>query len=719
MKRNHLLLFVTIVLSSFSIVAQKQKLSVKESIIYASNKYAPSNIYNTQWIPNTTKFSYISASANGYKNMIAEVEGINTVLINEIKIEDPKEILISPINGPVLLKWINDNSAYFNQSSQYYKYNLSDNTLEKWYLLPENAENIHFNKSFGQVSYTIDNNLYTKALGNKELPVTSFEDENIVAGKSVSRNEFGIEEGQFWSNTNKYLAFYQKDESAVTNYPFINPDAIPTTFYTVKYPMAGQDSEKTSVGIYNTNLNKVIYLKTDTNFAYVTNISWSLDDEFILVTLLNRGQDHYKMCAYNPESGNLMYELFEEKSDSWLEPHHAPFFVPGTDNEFLWFSDRSGYNHIYRYNSKGKMLKAVTQGDFVVTKLISYNSSSKEIVYQRIGDKGDELNFYVYKKTIKGKKSYKITIDKGVHNVIVSDDGNFAIDNYSAPDVPRNIDVIDIKSLAINNILTAENPLADVEIGKTEIVTLKAADGKTDLYGRLIKPSNFDENKKYPVLVYVYGGPRAQLINNSWLNAASLWMHQFASEGYIVFTLDNRGSENRGRDFEHVIYRDLGANEIEDQLKGVDYLKSLSFVDTTKMAVNGWSYGGYMTISLMLRKPGTFDVGVAGGPVTNWRLYEVMYGERYMDTPQENPEGYKNTTLANYVNNLEGKLLMIHGEQDDVVVPQHADQLLKAFIKAGKQTDFFLYPTHHHNVYGVDRAHLFEKILGYVKENLN
>ena len=718
MKRNQLLLLLVLFISSSNLIAQKQKLSIKESIIYASNKFSPSNIYNTQWIPNTSKFSYIKAGKEGYKTLIAEVEDISTVLMSEINIEDPNNILLSPLNGPVLLNWIDENTAYFKQKMQYYKYTLSSNTIEKWHKLPKYSENIHFNKGYTQVSYTINNNLFTQTIDTENLNITSFDNENIVAGQSVSRNEFGIEEGQFWSSKDKYLAFYQKDESNVTDYPFINPDAIPTTYYTVKYPMAGQLSEKTSVGVYNASSKEVTYLKTDTNFAYVTNVSWSLDDKFILVALLNRGQDHYKMCAYNPDNGELLYELFEEKSDSWLEPHHAPFFIPGTDNEFLWFSDHTGYNHIYRYNAKGKLLNAVTKGDYVVTKLISYKQSSKEIFYQRIGDKGDELNFYVYKKGLKGKKSIKLTKEEGVHNVLISSDGNFAIDNYSASDVPRQIDVIDIKSDKINHILTAENPLANVEVGTTEIVTIKAADGKTDLYGRLIKPSNFDANKKYPVLVYVYGGPRAQLINNSWLNAASLWMHQLASEGYIVFTLDNRGSENRGRDFEHVIYRDLGTNEIEDQMKGVEYLKAQSFVDTTKMAVNGWSFGGYMTISLMLKKPGTFDVGVAGGPVTNWRLYEIMYGERYMDTPQENPEGYENTTLANYVDNLEGKLLMIHGEQDDVVLPQHADQLLKAFIKAEKQTDFFLYPTHHHNVYGIDRAHLFEKILGYIKQNL-
>ena len=232
----------------------------------------------------------------------------------------------------------------------------------------------------------------------------------------------------------------------------------------------------------------------------------------------------------------------------------------------------------------------------------------------------------------------------------------------------------------------------------------------------MIKPSNFDPSKKYPVFVYVYGGPHAQMINNSYLDGANLWMYWMAEQGYLVFTVDNRGSENRGVAFESIIHGQLGVVEIDDQMKGVEYLKSLPYVDGNRLAIHGWSYGGFMTTSIMLRKPDAFKVGVAGGPVTDWKYYEVMYGERYMDTPLENQKGFDTSSTLNYVKDLKGKLLLIHGTSDDVVVMQNNFALIKKFVEAGKQIDFFPYPMHKHNVQGKDRVHLMQKVLDYVIE---
>jgi dipeptidyl-peptidase-4 len=253
-------------------------------------------------------------------------------------------------------------------------------------------------------------------------------------------------------------------------------------------------------------------------------------------------------------------------------------------------------------------------------------------------------------------------------------------------------------------------------LGVSEINSIKGIDG-SELYYRMVKPSNFDPKNKYPVLVYVYGGPHAQMVTNSFNAGANLWMNWLAEQGYLVFTLDNRGSSERGFAFESQIHRQLGTVEMEDQLTGVEFLKSLPYVDSQRLAVHGWSFGGFMTTSLMLRHAGVFNVGVAGGPVTDWKFYEVMYGERYMDRPEENKEGYEANALTNYTKNLTGKLLLIHGTVDDVVVMQHNYSLIKKFVEDGKQMDFFPYPMHKHNVMGKDRAHLMEKVLTYVIEN--
>jgi dipeptidyl-peptidase-4 len=250
------------------------------------------------------------------------------------------------------------------------------------------------------------------------------------------------------------------------------------------------------------------------------------------------------------------------------------------------------------------------------------------------------------------------------------------------------------------------------------MVNLTADDGTTNLYGRLIKPTNYDPSKKYPVIVYVYGGPHTQLVTNSWLGGARLWEYYMAQKGYVMFTLDNRGSSNRGLEFENAIHRQLGVHELSDQLVGLNFLKSLPFVDSTRIGVHGWSYGGFMAISMMLKSDNRFKVGVAGGPVTDWSLYEVMYGERYMDAPEENPEGYSNANLKNYAKNLKGNLLLIHGDIDPTVVPQHSLNFIHECIKQGVQIDFFIYPRHEHNVRGRDRIHLMQKVTNYFDDYL-
>jgi dipeptidyl-peptidase-4 len=253
---------------------------------------------------------------------------------------------------------------------------------------------------------------------------------------------------------------------------------------------------------------------------------------------------------------------------------------------------------------------------------------------------------------------------------------------------------------------------------KLQMVTFTAADGKTPLYGRMITPPNMDPAKKYPVIVYVYGGPHAQLVTNRWLGGASLFEYYMAQQGYIMFTVDNRGSDGRGMEFENVIHRQLGQNEMADQMQGVEFLKSQSFVDANRMGVYGWSFGGFMTISLMLNHSDVFKVAVAGGPVCDWKYYEVMYGERYMDTPQDNKEGYDKTSVINKAENLKGKLLVIHGAQDDVVVMQNSLEFINACIKKGRAVDYFLYPDHKHNVRGKDRVHLNSKIADYFMTHL-
>jgi dipeptidyl-peptidase-4 len=416
---------------------------------------------------------------------------------------------------------------------------------------------------------------------------------------------------------------------------------------------------------------------------------------------------------YEAKTGAFVRTLVNEKNDRWVEPEKPAFFPSKTSNNFVWFSEKDGFQNLYLYSIDGKLIKQLTSNKFVTKSILGSNSKGNEIYFEATGPDG--TNMLAYKVDLKGQQTL-LTKTNGTHSVAVNYDGFYFFDEYSNGTTQSKSLLVDTK---FKETVLAEsgNKYKDYQIGTSEIKMIKAADGTTDLVTRLIKPSNFDTSKKYPVLVYVYGGPHAQMITNSYLDGADLWMYWMAEQGYLIFTVDNRGSDNRGFAFESIIHGRLGIHEMDDQMKGVEYLKSLPFVDGNRLSVHGWSYGGFMTASLMLRKAGTFTTGVAGGPVTDWKYYEAMYGERYMDTPAENQKGFDEANTLNYVKNLEGKLLLIHGTMDDVVVMQHNLALVKKFIEAEKQVDFFPYPMHKHNVGGKDRVHLMQKVLQYIIDN--
>lgn len=606
------------------------------------------------------------------------------------------------------------------------------------------GSNIDFTPEGGHMAYTLKNNLY---VDNKQV---TDEPEGIICGQSVHRNEFGISKGTFWSPTGNLLAFYRMDESMVTQYPLVDITARVGEVNNIRYPMAGMTSHKVQVGIYNPANGKTVYLNTgDPTDRYFTNIAWAPDEKSLFLIELNRDQNHSKLCQYDASSGELMQVLIEETHPKYVEPQNPILFLPWDSNKFIYQSQCDGYNHLYLYDleqlhaiqpqklTKGEVEKLwktiekagkgktpagaagiqLTSGEWLVQSILGFNAKKKEVIIA--ATKESPLQSNLYKVSIANSKLTPIDNGQGVHNAQLSASGTYLLDNWSAPDVPR---AINIASTANGKetvrLLTAANPFEGFKMPSVETGTLKAADGKTDLYYRLIKPADFDPTKKYPAIVYVYGGPHAQLIVNNWNYAARGWDLYMANKGYILFTVDNRGSSNRGLEFENCTFRHLGIEEGKDQVKGVEFLRSLPYVDGSRIGVHGWSFGGHMTTALMLRYPDLFKVGVAGGPVIDWGYYEVMYGERYMDTPQTNPEGYKQCNLKNLAPNLKGHLMIIHDDHDDTCVPQHTLSFMKACVDARTYPDLFIYPGHKHNVLGRDRVHLHEKITRYFEDYL-
>ena len=482
-------------------------------------------------------------------------------------------------------------------------------------------------------------------------------------------------------------------------------------------------SHKVSVGIFNIATGATLYLQTDETpdgdtmlrTEYLSNITWSPDQQSIYVATLNRDQNYMQLNQYDVATGQLIKTHFKEQNNTYVEPLQGPKFIPGSSNRFIWESRRDGFNHLYLYDTEKGLIRQLTSGDWEVTEFLTFDGKGTTAWF--MGNKDNPLVNQLWMSNLKNYEIRKITETPGTHSCKIAHDGKYILDTWSSTQVARRIELIDHSGVREQVLLSDDNPLKDYALGETELLMLKTEDQK-DLYARLIKPVDFDPSKKYPVIIYVYGGPHSQLVTNSWLGGAGLFLNYLAAEGFAVFTLDNRGTANRGRDFEHAIFRNLGKYEVRDQMTGVQFLKRLPWVDTTRIGVNGWSYGGFMTISMMLKNPGVFKVGVCGGPVIDWQYYEVMYGERYMDTPQRNPDGYRSACLTNYVSDLEGKLLIIHGDVDGTVVPQNSLVFLKKCVEEGKLVDFLLYPGHEHNVRGKDRVHLNRKITEYFKDNL-
>ena len=588
-------------------------------------------------------------------------------------------------------------------------------------------ETSDFSTASRATAYVSDNNLFVADANGKTYQISNDGSREIVYGQSVHRDEFGIWKGTFWSPDGQRLAFYRMDQSMVDDYPQVNTFTRIATEEPDKYPMAGETSHKVTVGVWDCKSNKTIYLKAgDPTDRYFTNIQWSPDSKEIYIQELNRDQTDMQLVVYEAETGNRKAVIYSEHNDRYTEPLTPITFLPWDDSKFILQSQRDGYNHLYLMDTKGKNVKQLTKGQWVVLDLVGFCKKRNSVVIlsteaNPIQNNLYEVNLSSLKRTLidNGQGCHaNVWQDDGRHTSILSASGMMLYDNYNEPNVPRRIELASLGSKKRATLFEAENPWAGYDTPQFSCGTIKAADGQTDLYYRMVKPHDFDPAKKYPTVIYVYGGPHARNVEARWNYYSRGWETYMSQKGFIVFILDNRGSKDRGRDFEQVTFRQLGQAEMADQMEGVKYLSSLPYVDTNRIGVHGWSYGGYMTISLMTNYPDVFKVGVAGGPVIDWKWYEVMYGERYMDTPQTNPEGYEKTSLINQAKNLKGKLQIIQGLNDKTVVPQHCISFIEACIEAGTQPDFFVYPGEPHNMRGHKSVHLHERITQYFIDNL-
>lgn len=622
------------------------------------------------------------------------------------------------LQGAVSFPYPDQPLALVTGTKAYTLYNFKTRRVECRIAKTGNEQAVAWNAKSRLLACVTGDNLY---VGGKQLTTDGSRD--IVYGQSVHRNEWGIDGGLFWSPDGKLLAYYRMDQSMVTDYPEVNIPEVDDSTHRIatpapeKYPMAGQASHKVTILVYNTASGRSVQLQAgDPTDRYFTNVAWSPDSKTIYVFELNRDQNDCRLVSYDATTGGKIAELYRETDPKYVEPLHPIVFLPWNADQFILQSQKDGYNHLYLMDKSGHEIKQLTSGKWVVEQLVGFNPQHQSVVIA--SNELNPLQRNLFAVDLNTGRRTLLGSDTGWHTPALSASGRYLVDKYQAPDVPRHIDIVNVDNGRKLAYYDAPDPWAGYTVPTYECGTIKAADGVTPLYYRMVKPAHFDPAKKYPTVVYVYGGPHAHNVDAGWHWRSRSWETYMAQRGYVLFILDNRGSENRGRDFEQATYRQLGQEEMKDQMKGVEFLRTLPYVDTTRLGVHGWSFGGFMTISLMTNYPDVFKVGVAGGPVIDWKWYEVMYGERYMDTPQSNPEGYAKTSLLPKAKDLKGKLQIIIGYNDPTVVPQHALTFLKACIEAGTQPDFFTYPGQGHNMRGHQSVHLHERITQYFDDYL-
>ena len=704
-------------LLTLTAVQAQKKLTMSDAITLERSQFRPTSLSQLQWTQSDDFFTYVA------NQKLVKASAKKPLAVDSIDVLPAINRALFKMQSDTLktiptFSWQKGEIMRFSNGAHYYDFDLKKGNLSEAANTPDDAENQDLHPVGNKVAYTKDGALWI-ADGTSQIEVVRSEADGIVYGKSVHREEFGIFKGTYWSQDASQLAFYRMDESMVTQYPIYVLDSMPAAARYIHYPFAGSKSHHVTIGVYDLKTKHIVYLQTgEPAEQYLTNVEWTPDNKAILVAVVNREQNHMWLRKFDATSGAFLATLFEEKNDIWVEPEHPVAFLKDGSNRFIWQSERDGFNHLYLYAADGKLIRQLTKGNRVVTENLGPDAKSKYIYYQWADSTG--LNRYISRVNLDSGAEQAIAIEPGTHTAKINPNSNWILDEFTSLTVPRTIEVRQTADPKRKTLIhAAPDPTKGYAFGKCTITSYPTPSG-FDLNARTILPPDFNPAKKYPALVYVYNGPHVQLVTNSWMGAANLWMQRLAQEGYVIYTIDGRGSGNRSFAFESNIHRQLGTNEVADQLFGVKQLLKSAYIDSTRVGVYGWSFGGFMTTSLLTRPEakGVFKCGVAGGAVTDWSMYEIMYTERYMDRPQENPDGYQAASTFTYLPNLSVPFLMIHGSSDNVVVWQHTLRYARECVKNGIQLEYFMYPEHEHNVRGKERVHLFEKIEGFLKREL-
>ena len=577
--------------------------------------------------------------------------------------------------------------------------------------------NGEYSPDYSQFAYVKDYDLYVANTTTGEAKRVTFGgNANLLHGRPdwVYPEEFEQLTAYWWSPDGSKLAYYEFDESAVFQYPIVNDLKAEAVLELQNYPTAGETNPTVKLFIVDVKTGDTVEIQTDSNSdTYIVKPKWLLDGSELTFQRLNRRQNVLELLAANPETGAVR-TILKEDEEAFVNLHDD-FILLKDGKRFLWSSERSGWRHLYLYDLQGRLLKQLTKGEWPVGRIVNVDEKGKWVYFTAYTANGLESHFFRVK--LDGSKFKQLTTEPGNHRISMDPAGKYYTDSYSSFTTPSTMNIHRADGKMLHNLRSSDTSKLDsLALEPPELVVVQAADGKTDLHGLLFKPAGFDSTKSYPLLISVYGGPHSKMVFNRFQKHG--YLQRLAQLGFMVWTMDNRGLQFRGKQFETATYLRLGQVDLADQVAGVRQISRRPYIDGSRVGIFGGSYGGYMTCIALLKEPEVFHVGVAGSSVTDWRNYDTIYTERYMRTPQENPEGYDTGSALKYAANLKGKLLLIHGTIDNNVHPGNTIQLVDALIKAGKRFDLMLYPGYRHGIYGEAGKHYRQLMIDYFVKHL-
>ncbi|CAH0334606.1 Dipeptidyl aminopeptidase 4 [Flavobacterium sp. CECT 9288] len=720
--KNYIALFLFI---CFSVIGQ-QKITIDEMY---NGTFRTKGMDELQSLKNTNQYTVLNVDMQS-RSMQIDVYDFATLKKTATLIDTKlHHELASGIDSysfdaseKMILLACNSNQIFRHSfTADYYLYDITTKKLKK--LFDFQVQEPTFSPDGKKIAYARENNLYVYDLATaKSTAITTDGQKNsIINGITdwVYEEEFAFVKAFDWSTDSKKVAYIRFDESKVPEFSMsmFAKDLYPT-MQTFKYPKAGEKNAVVSLHIYDVDANAVKNIKLDNyNDFYIARLKWTNDSNLVSAQVLNRHQDNLDLIFVDATSGTTKVVL-NEKDKAYVDVTDNLTFLK--DNSFIWTSEKNGFNHIYLYDKNGSLKNQVTNGNWEVTNYYGYDEKTNSVFYQSV--ENGSINRDVYKVLLNGKGKVRLSQNTGTNAATFSPNFQYYINTYSSASQPTTYTLNEAKAgkqiQVIENNEALATKLKKYDLPNKEFFVLKTEKG-IELNAWIIKPKDFDPNKKYPVFMYQYSGPGSQQVNNEWNSTDDYWFMMLSQQGYIVACVDGRGTGFKGADFKKVTQLQLGKYEVEDQIDAAKVIGNYSFVDKSRIGIFGWSYGGFMASNCILKGNDVFKMAIAVAPVTNWRFYDSVYTERYMQTPQENASGYDDNSPINHVNKLKGKYLLIHGSGDDNVHVQNAMQMMEALIQANKQFDSQIYPDNNHGIYGgKTRVQLYTKMTNFIKENL-